>query len=131
MALVDDLGTAVNPAHAAAGTEHCGKGAETHGAAEIAALAAALDLVATRPLGQQTDDREFARAELRRTRSFEPDQIADRLDHRHLHAEADAEERHLVLAREASREDLALRAAFTEPAGDQDAVDILQAVKAV
>ena len=41
----------------------------------------------------------------------------------HCMPEADAEERHLVLARVPDRLDLALDAAVAEAAGDQDAVD--------
>ena len=48
------------------------------------------------------------------------------LDHRHLHAEADAEIGHLALARETGGEDLALGAARAEPAGHQDAVNALE-----
>ena len=53
-------------------------------------------------------------------------QVARRLDHRHLHAEADAEIRHVALAGELRRLDLALGAALAEAAGHQDAVDVLQ-----
>ena len=48
------------------------------------------------------------------------------LDHRHLHAEADAEIGHLALARELRREDLAFRAALAEAARHQNAVHVLQ-----
>ncbi len=44
------------------------------------------------------------------------------LDARELHAEADAEERDLVLARESNRRDLALGAACAEAGRDEDAV---------
>ena len=53
------------------------------------------------------------------------------LDHRHLHAEADAEVGHLALAREAGRLDLALRAALAEAARHQDAVHALEVVDGV
>ena len=52
-------------------------------------------------------------------------------DDGHLHAEADAEIGHLVLARETHRGDLALGAALAEAAGHQDAVDVLQVVNGV
>ena len=55
-----------------------------------------------------------------------PAEIARRLDHRHLHAEADAEIRHVALARELRRADLAFRAALAEAARHQDAVDVLE-----
>src|SRR5205085_5371213 len=47
-------------------------------------------------------------------------------DHRHLHAEADAEIRDLALAREPRRADLALGAALPEAARDEDAVNAFQ-----
>ena len=43
-----------------------------------------------------------------------------------MQAVADAEERHLALAREFHRADLAFGSAFAEAAGHQDAIDILQ-----
>ena len=52
--------------------------------------------------------------------------MARRLDHRHLHAKADAEIRHLPLPREARRLDLALGAALTEAAGHQDPVHAIE-----
>ena len=48
------------------------------------------------------------------------------LDHRHLHAEADAEIGHLALAGEARRQNLALRAARAEAARHQNAVHALE-----
>ena len=58
--------------------------------------------------------------------SAKPDQRAASLDHRHLHAEADAEIGHLALAREAGGEDLALGAARAEAARHQNAVHALE-----
>ncbi len=55
-----------------------------------------------------------------------PQQVAHRFDHRHLHAEADAEIRHVALARELRRADFSLRAALAEAAGHQDAVDVFE-----
>ncbi len=65
-------------------------------------------------------------AELGRRRAFQAEQVAGRLDHGHLHAETDAEERHVALARELNRMDLALGAAFAEAARHQDAVHVLE-----
>ena len=65
-------------------------------------------------------------AELGRVGLGDAAQIARRLDHRHLHAEADAEIRHVALARELRRPDLALGAALAEAARHQDAVDVLE-----
>jgi hypothetical protein len=55
-----------------------------------------------------------------------PEQVPRRLDHRHLHAEADPEEGHLPLAREAHGLDLAGRAALAEAAGHEDAVHAVE-----
>jgi hypothetical protein len=62
------------------------------------------------------------RIDLRRVRAVEPDHVARELDHRHLHAEADAEERPLLLARVAHRRDLALGAAVAEAHRHEDRV---------
>src|SRR3546814_13557587 len=48
------------------------------------------------------------------------------LDARHLHAEADAEEGHPALAREAHARNLALGPALTEAAGEENAVHRLE-----
>ena len=69
----------------------------------------------------------LARAELGRAGAGQPREMPRRLDHRHLHAEADAEIRHLPLAREAHRLDLALGAALAEPARHEDRVHVLEA----
>ena len=108
------------------GVERRRIGAEPHGAAEIAVGCALLELVAAQPLGQQADDRLRRRAELGGVGVRDAGERAGRLDHRHLHAEADAEIRHLALAGEARRLDLALGAALAEAAGHEDAVDALE-----
>ena len=102
-------------------------GAEPHGAAEVAAVAALLQLVALHPLGHQS--RPPAPASAPNSVEFacvDAAQVPRRLDHRHLHAEADAEIRHVALARELRRPDLALGAALAEAARHQDAVDVLE-----
>ena len=101
-------------------------GAEAHGAAEVAALAALLELVAPHPFRHQADDGLGRLAELGRARLVDAAQIARGLDGRHLHAEADAEIGHVVLARELGGEDLAFRAALAEAARHEDAVDVLR-----
>src|SRR3546814_12490846 len=68
---------------------------------------APLDLVAARPLGHQADHRIAGRAELGGARLRQPGQVAGRLDHRHLHAETDADIGNLALARELRRRHLA------------------------
>ena len=63
--------------------------------------------------------------------SVQAEHVAAVLDDRDLHAEADAEVRHALLAREAHRLDLALDAALAEAAGHEDRVHALQHVRAV
>ena len=54
---------------------------------------------------------------------FKSGDVAGVFDRGALHAEADAEERHLVFARVLNGVDHALNAALAEAAGNQDAVD--------
>ena len=97
-------------------------GAEPHGAAHVG------DLLL---LGQQVDDRE--RRSAGRTRvEFAPamsDHVAGEVGDRHLHAEADAQVRDALLARDPGGGDLALDAALAEAARDQDAVGLLDPVR--
>src|SRR5215470_7017805 len=114
-------GAAIDLRHPAAAPERGGISAEPHGAAEIAVLAALLQLVAAQPFRHQADHRLRRRTELGRIGLLDADEIARSLDHGHLHAEADAEIGHVALARELRRADLALGAALAETAGHQDA----------
>src|SRR6202035_5558892 len=109
-----------------AALEHRRIGAEPHGAAEIAVAAAPVQLVAFHPFGHQPDHGLGGGAELRRIGLADAAQIARRLHHRHLHAEADAEIGHVPLARELRRLDLAFGAALAEAARHQDAVHMLE-----
>jgi len=89
-------------------------GTETHRAAEIG------DLLLLR---QQIDDGERRLGiAFGRVRALHAADAAGELADRHVHAEADAEIGHTVLAREPCRRDLALEAAAAEAAGDQHAV---------
>ena len=54
---------------------------------------------------------------------FQPADIARELDAGRLHAEADAEVRHLLFARVADGVEHAFDAALAEAAGDEDAVE--------
>src|SRR5262249_56622380 len=65
-------------------------------------------------------------AEFRRIGLRNATKVARGFDHRHLHAEADAEIRHTALAGVLRGADLALGTALSEPARHQDAVDMLQ-----
>ncbi len=121
-----DFGVAIDLGDAAAVRKLGLVRAEPHRAAEIAASRAHFELVAAHPLGHQANDRLVAGAEFGGIGVLDAGQRAGGLDHRHLHAEADAEIRHLALAGEARRADLAFRAAVAEAAGHQDAVDMLQ-----
>ncbi len=77
--------------------------------------------------GQQVDDRvRRLGVELGRVGALHVADVAGVVDDRHLHAEADAEERHLLLAGVATGRDLALDPALAEAAGDEDAVGILE-----
>src|SRR5215472_16774228 len=121
-----DVRRAVNFRHTAAVRKMRRISAEPHGPAEIAARFALLLRVALEPFGHEADDRLRRRAELGRVRRLDADEIARRLDHRHLHAKANAEIGHAALARELGRENLTLGAALAEPAGHEDAVDVFQ-----
>ena len=101
-------------------------GAKPHRAAEIAARRAGFELALVHPLGHHADDRLIAGAELGGRCAFDAGEIARGLDAGHLHAEADAEIRHLAFTGEAGRLDLAFRAAIAEAAGHENAVDVLK-----
>ncbi len=58
--------------------------------------------------------------------AFQAADVARKLDRRHLHPEAKAEERHLMFAREASGFDFSFHAALAEPSGNEHAGDVLQ-----
>src|SRR6266403_328004 len=87
---------------------------------------ALLQFIAAQPFRHQPDQRFGGRAELGGIGLLDADEIARRFDDSHLHAEADAEIRHVALAGELRRADLALGAALAEAAGHQDAVDMLE-----
>src|SRR6202142_3039762 len=89
--------------------------AQAHGAAQV---------VDALQFAQFVDDAVRRRGvELRGVGSGEAAHITGELDHQHLHAQADAEIRHLALAGETDRLDHAFAAALAETARDQDAVE--------
>jgi len=69
------------------------------------------------------------RVDLGRVGLLQAAHVAGELDHGHLHPEADAEERHAVLARVAHGGDLALGAARPEAHRHEDAVRALHGVR--
>ena len=102
--------------------------AEAHRAAEIGVHAALLHrAVAVEPFVDQRDHRmRGVGVELGGVRTLEPGLVARHLDRRDLHAEADAEIRDAVLARELRGQDLALDAALAEAARHEDRVVVRQ-----
>ena len=128
MPLVDLTG-AVDRVRESAVLDEAGLRTEAHRPAEVGSRVALLRHAALiLPLGDQCDDgMRRVRVELGRVRPFEPDDVAGVLDDRHLQSEADAQVRHLLLAREFHRRDLALDSALTEPARHEDRVDVVEA----
>src|SRR5262249_54519184 len=115
VALGDDRLAAVDLARVRFLAELDGLRAETHRAAEI------LDLLLLR---EQVDHRVWSlRVHLGRVRAVQTRNVPRELRDRDVHAEADAEVRDLVLARDAAGEDLPLPAARAEATRDEHAVD--------
>ena len=121
-----DLRRAIQRGDVAVAVEHSGIGAEPHRAAKVAPRRALLEAALTHPFGDQANDRLGRFAELGCRGVGEADGISRAFDARHLHAEADAEERHAPLAGEFDRGDLALAAALAKAAGDENAVERFQ-----
>jgi hypothetical protein len=118
VALVDDR-LAVELPGPGVRVELHGVGAQAHRAAEVG------DLLL---LGQQVDDGPLRLdVELRRVGAVHPGDVARELGHGDLHAEADPEVGHALLAGDLRGEDLALDPAAAEAAGDEDAVRAGQA----
>ena len=101
--------------HARAGAQPRGIGAQTHGAAHVGHVLLRLH---QRDHRVAALGREFARVAVRRVRTM---LRANSID-RHLHAEADAEERQLALARHPDRLDHPLDAAHAEAARHEQPV---------
>ena len=132
MALADHV-LAVEFARQGTGLEAAFLRAEAHRAALFGGLVAFLDIAgAGLPFGNQRDHRVCAGAVvLAGVRAFETGDVAREVGHRRMHAVADAKIRHAMLARVASRRDLALEAALAETARHEDAVGVLQQLRAV
>src|SRR5262245_24916151 len=101
--------------------EHAGVAAEAHRAALLREPALRCHEV--------DDGMGRLRVDLRRVGPLEAADVPRVLDDRHLHAEADAEERDLVLARVAHGRDLALGAARPEAHRHEDRVRAPYAVR--
>src|SRR5499427_3665363 len=121
-----DFSRAINLRHSAYAGQDRIISAKPHGAAEVAARAALLQLIAFEPFGHQSDHRLGRLAELRGIGVFDAAQIARGFHNRHLHAKADPEIRHVPFARELCCLDLSLGAALTESARNENAVDVLE-----
>src|SRR5688572_4961208 len=123
VALVDHV-AAVNLAGQRAGEDPGFLRAEAHRAAELRAVVALQRLAAAvTPFGDECDDRVLRVAlELGGVGAGQPEDAPRVLDNGDLHAEADAEVWHAMLARVAYGRDLALDAALAESAGHEDCV---------
>src|SRR4051794_38177856 len=109
VALVDEALLALDRAGAGAGGQLDRGGPGALRPAEVGALLL---------LGQQVDDRPLGLGvELGRVGAVHAGDVAGELAHRDLHAEADAQVRDALLARDLGGEDLALDAAPAEAAG--------------
>ena len=125
VAFRDQLGPAIDARGVAIGAELGRIGTQTHGAAQISARLALLDAFLAHPFGDDPHHRRIGLAELgrrgvgkaRRARSF---------DTGHLHAQTNAEERHIAGAREGDRGNLALAATLAESAGHENAMHRLE-----
>ena len=115
--LVDEI-LAIGLAREGIGSKLARIGAQAHGAA-------LLGHVLLR--AHQVDDTIRAiRIELGRAGAGKADDVAGKFAHGHLHTQANAQIRNLVLAGELGREDLALQGALAKAAGDQDARGVTQ-----
>ncbi len=101
-------------------------GAQPHRAAKIAASLALLQAVLGHPLGDETDDGLLCRAEFGGRGLLDAGGIPRALDAGHLHAEANAEERHAAFARKSHGGNLALRPTLAETARDEDTMHRLE-----
>src|SRR5690606_7415131 len=106
---------------------------EAHGAAQAGIRGTHFGLTVGRvPLGDERDDgMRRLRIELGGVRAGEPRDVARVLDDGELHAEADSEVRHVVLAGVTYGRDLAFDAALAEAARDQDRIHALEACRAL
>ena len=113
---------AVNFFHATALLQIGLKRAEPHGAAHIALNAALLQRIAIGPFGHQPDQFCAGAAKLAGDGVTNSGHIPRRFQHRHLHAVANAEIRHIARAGKIGRGNLAFRAALAKAAGHENAI---------
>jgi len=118
-----DRRRAIDPVRERAGNHVAGLRAKPHRTAQVRARIALFDRpVAVLPLGDQCHHRMGCRGlELGAVGVREPRQMSRALDHCELHAKADAQVGHLVLARIANRRDLSLDPALAEAPGTSTA----------
>src|SRR4051794_10315143 len=125
MPLADQL-RAVDASNDAIAVELGGISAEAHRPTEVAAGGALLEPLFAHPLGDHADDRFGRLSELGGRGFADPGLVSRRLDARHLHTQANAEERDVALTGEFDRRDLALAATLAESAGDENAMQRLE-----
>ena len=116
----------VDRADDAVAVELGGISAEAHRSAEVAIGRALLQSLLAHPFSDQSNDWLRSLAEFGGRGLAYPGQVPRAFDARHLHAEANAEERNFALAGEFDRSDLSLAAALAEPARNEDAVQRLE-----
>src|SRR6266705_2226227 len=127
VAFVDHV-SAVDLAREAPGLERGALSSQPHRAAEIGLFVAALDAaVVVLPLGHERDHRvRRVAVEFRAVRAREADDVSRKLDHRELHAQANAQIQDLVLARVLDRLHHAFHAALAETARNEYRVHAFQ-----
>src|ERR1700751_3351695 len=121
-----DPGASVDLPPPAVGSKHRFVGAKSHRPAEIVGRIASFKGITAHPLGHQPDDRMLTLPEFRRHRTWQSRQIACRFDHRHVHAEADAEIGYATLAGKAGGFDHALGAALAKSARNENAMNVVE-----
>src|SRR6516162_4360008 len=121
-----DLSRLIDLRNPRAALQHRRVRAQPHGAAHIAGQPALLQLISLHPFGHEADDRLRRSDKFRGVGGFNAAKIPRRLDHGHLHAEANSEIRHATLARELRGANLSLGAALTKSARHQNAVNMFK-----
>ena len=119
---------AVQLARQRAGLQSALLGTQAHGAAHVGTLVALLDVTSSGgPFGDQRDNRiRCVAVVLTGIGLGETSHVAGEIDHRRMHAVADAEVRHATFPRVSGGQNLSLETALAETARHQDRVDARQ-----